>query len=190
MARVKNNLFIEGTGGAVGKNIVYRTIKNKTFACKYPDMSNIIPSKDQTKGRERFANAVAFARSVMKDPKKSALYAKRRGHSAYHTAIRDYMKRFNAKKPVEILLPTGVKAALKALSLSEPQLRAAVYINEHKRLTNGQYQKMNDVSKATATRHLQELAGLNIIQSNGAKGAGAHYLIGSWWKNNGLIGWK
>lgn len=46
---------------------------------------------------------------------------------------------------------------------------------------------MNAVSKPTATRHLGELNNLHIIQSNGETGAGAHYTIGSWWKDNGLI---
>lgn len=41
---------------------------------------------------------------------------------------------------------------------------------------------------ATATRHLLQLAGLGIIKTNGAKGAGAYYTIGSWWTDNGLIG--
>jgi predicted HTH transcriptional regulator len=187
MARVKNNLLIQGTSGAVGKSIVYRTGKRNTHTTKFPDMSGIIPSKNQTKRRALFAEAVAFAKSVINNPEINARYKAESSYSVYHAAIKEYLSRFNPQKAVGLFLPVPVKAALQALSLSEPQLRAVVFINGHKKLTNSLYQKINGVSKATATRHLLQLAGLDIIKTNGAKGAGAGYTIGSWWADNGLM---
>jgi len=186
MARV-NNPLLEGTSGSIGKTTVYRQFDNGTFSSKHPDMSGVIPSKNQTKGRKRFAEAVAFAKSVMRDTEKAAKPKKRKGSPVYHYAIKEYLNRYNLDKPVRLLLTGAVKTALEALSLSEHQLRAIAYIKEYEKLSNSDYRKMNAVSKPTATRHLGELTSLHIIQSNGGTGAGAHYTIGSWWKDNGLI---
>ena len=189
MARV-NNPLLQGTSGSIGKALVVKTTKTGTFSTKHPDMSAVIPSKNQTKGRQRFAEAVKFAKSVMNDPEKKAKYNVKRGSTLYHTVIKEYLHRFNPDKPVRLLFPEPVITSLQALSLTESQLRAVVYINEYKKLTNSHYRKMNDVSKPTATRHLGELVALNLIQSNGGRGAGAHYIIGSRWAANGLIGSK
>jgi len=150
-------------------------------------MSGVVPSKNQTKGRGRFAKAVKFAQSVMKDPVKYAEYKVRGGSSVYNAAIKEYMTRMNPDMRVLLSLPPTQKVALEALSLTELLRRAVAYISVHKKITNGMYQEMNGVSKPTATRHLGELARLGILQSNKGKGPGAHYLIGSWWEGNGLI---
>ncbi len=187
MARVKSNVLLQGMGGGIGKAILLRTFKKATFSGKYPDMSGVIPSKNQTKGRERFAEAVKFAQSVMKDPVKSAEYETRGDGSVYNAAIKEYMTRMHPDIKVLLSLSPAQKDSLEALALTEPQRRAVAYISIHKKITNGIYQEMNGVSKPTATRHLGELARLGIIQSNKGKGAGAHYIIGSWWDQNGLI---
>ncbi len=187
MAKAKDNVLTKGWKGSIGKEVVYRTTKNGTFASKYPDMSAVIPSKNQTKERSRFAEAVKFAQSAMKDPEKIARYSKGNEFSVYHAAIRDYMRLYDTKKGIIPELPEAVQTDLLALSLSDSQMRAVKYIIQNKKLTNGIYQKMNSVSKATATRHLQELGSLNIIQFNSGKGAGAFHILGSRWKDNGLI---
>jgi hypothetical protein len=187
MARVKSNPLLQGMAGGIGKAILLRTFKKGTFSGKYPDMSGVVPSKNQTKGRERFAEAVKFAQSVMKDPVKSAEYKTRGGGSVYNAAVKEYMTRTNPDMRVLLSLTPTQKVALEALSLTEPLRRAIAYISVHKKITNGIYQEMNEVSKPTGTRHLGELARLGIIQSNKGKGAGAHYIIGSWWDENGLI---
>jgi len=46
-------------------------------------------------------------------------------------------------------------------------------------ITNRDYQELNKVSKATATRDLQEIIEKGILKSSGIKGAGAGYIIGS-----------
>ena len=168
MARV-NNPLLQGTSGSIGKTLVVKTTKTGTFSAKHPDMSAVIPSKNQTKGRQHFAEAVKFAKSVMNDPEKKAKYNVKRGSTLYHTVIKEYLSLLNPDKAVRLSFPEPVITSLRALSLTESQLRAVVYINEYKKLTNSRYRKMNDVSKPTATRHLGELADLNLIQSNGGE---------------------
>ncbi len=187
MAKAKENVLTKGMRGSIGKELVYRTTKNGTFACKYPDMSGVIPSKNQTKERSRFAGAVKFARSAMKDPEKIARYSKENNYSVYHAAIKDYMSLYDPEKGPIPDLPKAIQEDILTFSLNDSQMRALKYIIQNKKITNSIYQKMNDVSKATATRHLQELCGLNIIESNNGKGAGAFYLLGSKWKDNRLI---
>lgn len=69
---------------------------------------------------------------------------------------------------------------LKSLGLNDRQVKAALHVKEFKTLTNAQYQAINAVSKATATRDLQLLIEKKILKNTGTKGAGAKYvLIGS-----------
>ena len=65
--------------------------------------------------------------------------------------------------------------------LNERQLKAVEYIKENIKITNSEYQKLNFVSKATATRDLTELVEkYKILKNEGKVGAGTVYtLIGS-----------
>jgi hypothetical protein len=182
MAKTGNNYVTYGMSGAIGKELLFRTIKGKTYACKIPDMSNIIPSKNQTRKREKFGRAVKFAQSIMNDPEKAAAYEKKPGQRLYHTIITDYMKRPEPGTDEKPGLSEAVKKILAEHSLNDAQIQAVVYVGEHARISNRIYQSMNSVSKPTATRHLQELARLQIIKSNDGKGAGAFYIAGSAWE--------
>jgi ATP-dependent DNA helicase RecG len=68
---------------------------------------------------------------------------------------------------------------LKKSGLSERQVKAVIYAKENGRITNKDYQELNKVSKATATRDLQELLEKMLLKNSGLKGAGAGYIIGS-----------
>jgi predicted HTH transcriptional regulator len=182
MAKSKDNIVTKGMGGVIGDNL-FRTFKSGTYVGKRPDMSNVIPSKNQTKKRKQFAKAVEFAVSAMKDPAKSAAYTVEPDHSLYHTIIREYMKSQALEPGTVPFLSEETKIRFKVDSLQEAQLRAITYISEYSKITNKIYQNMNGVSKPTATRHLHELVSLNIIKSNMGKGAGASYTIGSAWEN-------
>jgi predicted HTH transcriptional regulator len=182
MASTGNNYVTHGISGAIGKELVFRTIKGKTYACKNPDMSNIIPSKNQTKKRKKFSEAVKFAQSIMKDPEKAAAYEKKPGQRLYHTIITDYMRQSEPERSEKPAYSEATKKILTEHSLNEAQIRAVAYVGEHARISNKIYQSINSVSKPTATRHLQELARLQIIKSNDGKGAGAHYIMGPAWK--------
>ncbi len=177
MAKV-DNLLLKGMSGSIGKSIVLRKRKDETFSGKYPDMSSVKPSKNQTKKRKFFAGAVIFAQEVLKDPGKKARYETMGEFSAYHAAIKQYMSSSQPEKQVPDTIPDQAKTAVGDHTLSESQLRAVYYVLEHKRLTNRLYCKLNGVSKPTATRHLRELADLQFILFNGKTGAGGYYMIG------------
>ena len=64
---------------------------------------------------------------------------------------------------------------LKSLGLNNRQIKAIKYLNEHKRITNSEYQTIYEVSRNTATRDLSELVDRGYIKSSDTKGAGSYY---------------
>lgn len=88
-----NNIALYQVQGAVGKELVLRIRKGKTFISKYPDMSKVKPSSKQLKEKGRFAKAVKYAQGIIRDPVKNAAYKGKvkRGKTVYHTAIKEYL---------------------------------------------------------------------------------------------------
>jgi ATP-dependent DNA helicase RecG len=70
---------------------------------------------------------------------------------------------------------------LKSLGLNDRQEKAIIFIKEKGKISNSEYQELNNVSKATATRDLSELVEkYEILRRAGDIGAGTNYvLIGS-----------
>lgn len=66
---------------------------------------------------------------------------------------------------------------LKSLDLNDRQVKAVLYAKEKGRITNSEYQNLNDVSRETATRDLKELIDKKLFKPSGQKGAGAFYTI-------------
>jgi len=66
---------------------------------------------------------------------------------------------------------------LVALALSERQQRAVNHLKTHGRITNSEYQTLVGVSRATASRDLEELLAKRILEKVGKTGRGAHYLL-------------
>lgn len=73
------------------------------------------------------------------------------------------------------------KKEISFFGLNERQLKAVDFIKEKGSITNSEYQKLNEVSKATATRDLTELVEKHkLLKRSGEVGAGTNYvLIGS-----------
>ena len=73
------------------------------------------------------------------------------------------------------------KEYLEELGLNDRQIKAVLYIKEKGKINNSDYQDLNEVSKATATRDLTELVEVHkIFNRSGEVGAGTNYvLIGS-----------
>jgi ATP-dependent DNA helicase RecG len=64
---------------------------------------------------------------------------------------------------------------LQKLGLNERQIKAALYVKEKGKITNSEYQEINNISKPTATRDLQELTdNFNVLKNTGF-GAGSYY---------------
>lgn len=180
MARVKDNLFTDGTTGAVGKQIVYKKINGKTFMSKYPDMSGVEYNRTQIGYQKLFAQAIEYAKGVLKDPVRSAAYSKKmqndkrhRDKSIYHFALQCFMKKYSPKLPDD-KVQKALQSYLDKYKFSDRQAAAIEYLVRHKKLTNALYQQLNKVSRATATRDLQELVRKQVIAAK-SRGAGAAY---------------
>lgn len=94
MARTKS-ILLASLHGAIGKEIVIKQYGKKTVITKYPDMSKVKPTRQQKKGRKLFAEAVAFARCILNNPKLKEQYEskKKRRQTVYHFAIQEYLKK-------------------------------------------------------------------------------------------------
>ncbi len=57
--------------------------------------------------------------------------------------------------------------------VNDQQVKAVLYVKEKGKITNSDYQVLNDVSRETSTRDLKELVDKNILKPSGQKGAGA-----------------
>ena len=93
-------IFVEET--AKKKNskigdIVIKQYGDKTVVSKYPDMSNIIPSDSQKQKRSRFAEAVAYAKTINNSPILRNDLLKRVGgvRSVYQYALKEFLHREN-----------------------------------------------------------------------------------------------
>ncbi len=94
MAR-SNNLLLRNVQGQIGKEFVVKKYGTKTVVTRYPDMSGIKPSKLQKVKRSRFAEAVAYAQNIIRNPVLKAQYAKKakKGQAVYHYAIKEFLGR-------------------------------------------------------------------------------------------------
>jgi ATP-dependent DNA helicase RecG len=61
------------------------------------------------------------------------------------------------------------------LGLNERQVRAVQYVRDNGKITNKEYQEMNDISKRTATNDLSELVDKYKLMINSGFGAGSFY---------------
>ncbi|ULQ51071.1 hypothetical protein [Flavihumibacter fluvii] len=180
MARITNNLLMTGAQGKVGKQMVYKEINGKSFVAQYPDMSQVQYNDAQKEYQKLFGQASTYASGVLKDPERCASYEKKirndkrlRGQSVYHTAHKAYMAK-HSHKLSDVELQKIMQYYLDNFLLTEHQVTALAYLVAHQKLSNAIYQEINKVSKATATRHLQDMIGQGIISFQ-AKGAGAIY---------------
>jgi hypothetical protein len=100
MAHLANNSPLQGLSGRVG-NVIFKYYpqldngKGKTVVSKLPDMSGITASPRQEVRRGVFRQAVAYAKSVIRDPEKKAAYEQvlKPGQSVFNAALSNYMKR-------------------------------------------------------------------------------------------------
>ena len=66
---------------------------------------------------------------------------------------------------------------LNEFGLNERQLKAVQYVKENGKITNNEYQKLNNISKRTATRDFEVLIKKDIITQFGITGKGTEYTL-------------
>lgn len=84
--------FVKYTG-KIGK-LSYRWMYGKQTVMKTPDMSKVKWSKAQKESRQRFKQAIAYARQAMADPKVRARYekaGKKAGRQPFRVAVSDFL---------------------------------------------------------------------------------------------------
>ncbi|QGY47864.1 transcriptional regulator [Maribellus comscasis] len=64
-----------------------------------------------------------------------------------------------------------------SLGLNQRQIEALKYVKEKGKITNSEYQSINDCSRNTASNDLIELVNKELLESSGQKGAGAYYIL-------------
>jgi hypothetical protein len=179
MAKIKDNYVTQGISGKIGKLVFKHNKFRNSYVSLPPDLSNVIPSKGQRKLRNNFANAVAYAKSVLKDPIKAEKYQTEDNKSLYVMALKDYLNQHKAARKRAALLVIDDAFVLKN-HLTLRQIKALRILQKRGRINNSEYQHLNHVSKPTATRDLQDLVKKAILKPSGIRGAGAFYeIIGS-----------
>jgi len=74
---------------------------------------------------------------------------------------------------------------LRKLWLNERQIKAVMYVKDYGKITNKEYQELNNVSKRTATRDFENLIKKDIIIQIGVTGRGTEYTLK--WGHKGVI---
>lgn len=64
---------------------------------------------------------------------------------------------------------------LSGLGLNERQVKAVLFVKEKGKITNSDYQKLNDIGKTTATEELSHLVELKVFKAPTMKGRGSKY---------------
>jgi ATP-dependent DNA helicase RecG len=75
---------------------------------------------------------------------------------------------------------------LKKLGLNDRQIKAVLYVKENGKITNQEYQELNNVSKRTATRDFENLIKKDILIQIGITGRGTEYTLK--WGHKGVKG--
>jgi hypothetical protein len=94
MAKAKLNPILEQLHGGMGDLVFRRTPGGGVTVMHRPDMSGVKWSPAQVAGRERFRQAVQYARLTLADPQKRIPYdevAHKRGRRAYGLMLTDFM---------------------------------------------------------------------------------------------------
>lgn len=99
---MKRHSFLHGMiQGQIGKTMVVKHYGKKVVVTKAPDMSNIVPSTAQKANRSRFAEAVAWAKSIHNNSVLKAAYAKqaRKSKTVYQYLVKAYLKNGGPVEP-------------------------------------------------------------------------------------------
>jgi len=100
MPKVKLNPNVQEEHGSL-EGVTFRRMYGKQVIMKKPDMSKVKWSKAQKGHRQRFQQAIAYARAVLADPKIRARYARaaaKKGKRAFDLAVSDF---FHGKNLLE-----------------------------------------------------------------------------------------
>jgi len=92
MAIMKRGSILNGISGTIG-GVTFRQYKGKTIVSMLPSRRNTKPTPVQAQQRTRFKQAAEFAKAIMHNPDRRAIYEARLGKkSLYCSLITEYFK--------------------------------------------------------------------------------------------------
>ncbi|WP_207428782.1 hypothetical protein [Pedobacter sp. SYSU D00535] len=127
--KLENNDLVKGASGRIGDMLVFRQQAGRTIIAKRPRKRETPRSDGQIVANERFAEAVQYARGIVQDEARKAIYQQktRRGISAYNLALSDYCKAPQIKK-VDLSQYSGAKGSLITIRATDDFLVKAVRV--------------------------------------------------------------
>ena len=101
MAILGKGHSLNGVRGRVGKTFILKKYGKQTVLANFPDESknDRKPTKAQKSQRTTFKRAVAYAKSVLADPKLVAKYKRKlKGHrNVFQAALAEYLQNLKSK---------------------------------------------------------------------------------------------
>ena len=174
MSNVSDNLILSGASGKIDNDHVLKLINGKTFLCKMPDMSSIEPSPAQIAVRQNFGARSRKAKELANNPESQQTFCVPADQSLYRAIFKEELKE-PIPEPVRQPIQAFVKKKRPALN---PRQQAALHLlRKYNTITNAAYQQLNNVSKATATRDLQQMVAQNYLVVSGKKGPAVYYTL-------------
>jgi hypothetical protein len=95
MAKITLNPIVERAQGKMGNLVFRRSHTGEMSITKLPDMSNVQWSAAQQTHRQRFKQAIAYAKAAMAEPSVCAVYvetAAQKNKRPFDMAVSDYFK--------------------------------------------------------------------------------------------------
>ena len=135
MPKVKNNIVTQGLSGTLGGQLVFRQTSRGTEVSVAPQAPSGPPSAAQTAQRERFQQAIIYARGQAQNPAVQAEYAdeaKARNQSISNVLVADYFHAPDIKE-VNIEAYTGKVGDLISITATDDHAVKAVTV----RIENG-----------------------------------------------------
>lgn len=78
---------------------------------------------------------------------------------------------------VTLLKDIYTEDRLRTLNLNERQIKTLLYVREHGKITNSEYQKLNSLGKTVSTTELQDLMDKKLLEKIGTTGRGTRYIL-------------
>jgi len=101
---ISNSFFLNQVRGRIGKSMVVKHYAKKVVITKVPDMSTVEASPAQRVERNKFKEAVAWARQTNNDPVLRAGYIKaaRGSKQVYQYLLQQYLKKGGVFLPTQL----------------------------------------------------------------------------------------
>jgi len=171
-----NSLLAGGAKGTARKGLVFNIHRNsKMYDSTYPQRSSNLSDGKPARVRDKFSKAVKSAFKKLKKPAGRALLRVKAHGSLFHEAITVFMRENRSLH--EILKdPRYATHTRGAAHKQQRQENAMVWARDHGGISHIEYRKLNNSSRPTTNRDLQDLVKRKMLTPSGVHGTGALYV--------------